>query len=151
MANQETNEEIKEISKGPYWEDAVYQHLSRQHRSALTDGNTDETERVDELMQAIVNQTLSAEHYWQLEEEARADRKKQKQARKERSRSRQYIPKDKPPTGTNVAELKKRIYNHQVSKENMIKAIEALPPAEKKATLAGLPPGLIRKLGDYIK
>ena len=50
-----------------------------------------------------------------------------------------------------MAELKKRIFNPRVSKENMIKAIEALPPAERKATIAGLPPGLKRKLGGYLQ
>jgi hypothetical protein len=33
----------------------------------------------------------------------------------------------------------------------MIKALEVLPASERKAAIACLPPGLIRKLGGYLK
>ena len=51
----------------------------------------------------------------------------------------------------NVSELKKRIFNPQVSRENVIKALEALPAGERRVTIAGLPSGLRRKLGEYLK
>jgi len=135
---------------GPYWEDPVYRYLSRGHRSATEAGDAPEAARLAGLVEAIVNGAMPDELYAELEAEARADRKRRRQERKGRGR--------RPPASAaeeaqpvNVADLKKRIFNPHVSRENVIKALEAMPPAERKATIAGLPPGLRRKLGDYLK
>ena len=73
----------------------------------------------------------------------------EKEERKKQPKPARARSAEKGPS-INVADLKKRIFNSQVSKENMIKAIEALPPAERRATIKGLPPGLKRKLGQYL-
>ena len=90
--------------------------------------------------------------HWQLDAEARAEGKRQRQQRKRQPKPRRIpaAPAERPPS-VNVADLKRRIYNPHVSRENVIKALEALPPAERRATIAGLPPGLRRKLGGYLK
>jgi len=112
-------------------------------------GNTDESSRLDTLMGDLISKSMPDGLYWELDEEAREDRKERKRERKGRS--------EHPPDagfqgpGINTADLKKRIFNPNVTRENVIKALEALPPAEKKATIAGLPPGLRRKLGTYLK
>ena len=137
---------------GPYWEDPVYRHVSRQHRAAMSSGCDAEAARLDALMQHLVNASMPDDLYWQLDAEARAERKRQRQQRKRQS-------KPPPPheavagraTQVNVADLKKRIFNPRVSRDNVIKALESLPPAERKATIASLPPGLRRKLGGYLK
>ena len=136
----------------PYWEDPVYHYLSRQHRSALDAGDDLESVRFDKLMQELADESMSGEFYWELESEAKADRKKRKEEQKQRRKpwsKRSPVVEGAP--SINVADLKKRIFNPQVSRENVIKALEALPPAERKTTIAGLPPWLRRKLGQYVK
>ena len=136
---------------GPYWEDAVYRYASRQRRSALEAGDDGEAVRLDELMQQFAGGSMADEVYWQLDAEARTDRRKRRQERKRQGRRPpDYAKADEAPS-VNVADLKRRIYNPNVSRENVIKALEALPAAERKATIAGLPPGLRRKLGTYLK
>ena len=136
----------------PYWEDPVYHYLSRRHHSALDAGDDLEAVRFGGLMQELVNRSMSDERYWQFDVEAKADRKKRKLERKHHRKQSPTNPSvvEGPPS-VNVADLKKRIFNPQVSRENVIKALEALPPTERKATIAGLPPWLRRKLGQYLK
>jgi len=137
---------------GQYWEDEVYRYVSRQHRDALATGSDAEAERFEGLMQQLAEGSMPDELYWQLDAQARADRKKRRQERKRRQPRRPVgpsAPERTPPV--NVADLKKRIFNPQVSRENVIKALEALPAGERKATNATLPPGLRRKLGGYLK
>jgi len=141
---------------GHYWDDPVYRYLSGGHRAAsdaaAMDGDDAEATRLDALMQDLVNGTITPEQYWALDAEARAERKKRHQERKQQGRARKpraVIDPDEP--SVNVADLKKRIFNPHVSRENVIKALEALPPSERKATIAGLPPGLRRRLGEYLK
>jgi len=137
---------------GQYWEDEVYRYVSRQHRDALAAGSDAEAGRFEQLMQRLAEGSMPDELYWQLDAQARADRKKRRQERKQRQPRRpvsRSAPERTPPV--NVADLKKRIFNRQVSRENVIKALEALPAAERKATIAALPPGLRRKLGSYLK
>jgi hypothetical protein len=135
-----------------YWADPVYRYLSRLHRSAMTTGDRAEAIRVDELIQKLVERSMPDELYGQLEAEAKADRKRRQQERKKRGRPLRVRASaaDRPPS-INVADLKKRVFNPHVSRENVIKALEALSPAERKATIAGMPPGLKRKLGTYLK
>ena len=120
---------------GSYWEDSVYRYVARLHHAAVADEDDPEIERLEKLVQELVDRSMSDDLYLQLDAEAKADRKSRKQDRKQQQRSRP----------------KKRIFNRHVSRENVIKALEALPSAERKATIAGLPPGLKRKLGKYIK
>ncbi len=137
---------------GHYWEDEVYRYVSRQHRDALAGGIDAEAERFEGLMQQLAEGSMPDELYWQLDAQTRADRKKRRQERKRRQPRRpvsRSASERTPPV--NVADLKKRIFNRQVSRENVIKALEALPAAERKATIAALPPGLRRKLGGYLK
>ena len=129
-----------------YWDDPVYRYLSRQHKDAV-DGGDDGVEWAD-LMQALMEGKLADDRYEALTVEARDARKREKQKRKESQRRPGASRVDKGP-GINTAELKKRIFNTKVSKENMIKAIQVLPPAERRATVEGLPPGLKRKLGKF--
>jgi hypothetical protein len=137
---------------GPYWEDPVYRYVSRRHRSALDAGDGPQAMRFDGIMQQLVNGSMPDERYWELDAEAKADRKRQEQERKrQRERPRTRAAAVERASSVNVADLKKRIFNPHVSRENVIKALEALPPAERKATIAGLPPGLRRKLGNYLK
>jgi hypothetical protein len=135
---------------GPYWDDPVFRFISRQRRS--TGDEAAECERLDALMQDLMNGAMSDEAYWELAAEAKADQTKRKQDRKQRQ--------IRPPAGVgsaeqrssrNIRDLRKRIFNRHVSRENVIKALEALPPRERAATIAGLPPGLKRKLGKYLK
>ena len=132
----------------PYWEDPVYSYLSRQHRASIDANDHVATAHFDGLIQELCNQTLSDELYEQLDADARADKKKRKLEGKKRRSPPSAMD---PSPSVNVADLKKRIFNPQVSRENVIKALEALPPSERKATIAGLPPGLRRKLGSYLK
>ena len=137
---------------GPYWEDEVYRYVSRQHRDALAAGSDAEAGRFEQLMQQLAEGSMPDELYWQLDAQARAERKRQRQERKRRQPHRppnRSAPERTPPV--NVADLKKRIFNRQVSRENVIKALEALPAGERKAVIATLPPGLRRKLGGYLK
>jgi hypothetical protein len=137
---------------GPYWEDPVYRHVSRRHRAATSAGCDAEAARLDALMRQLVNASMPDDLYWQLDAEARAERNRQRRERKRQ-------PKPPPThealagraTQVNVADLKKRIFNPRVSRDNVVKALEALPSAERKATIASLPPGLRRKLGGYLK
>lgn len=134
-----------------YWEDPVYHYLSRRHRSDVAAGEDPEALHLDGLMQELVNGSMSDELYWQLDAEAKADRKNRQQERKKRRKPSPTGPSAvKGSPSVNVADLKKRIFNPHVSRENVIKALEALPPAERKATIASLPPGLRRKLGQYL-
>ena len=151
-AENQTGDTFPARPDGPYWEDAVYRYVSRRHRSALEAGDSGEAGRLDELMQQLVRSSMADELYWRLDGEARSDRKKRRQERKRQAQPRppHAGPAERPPS-VNVAELKKRIYNPNVSRENVIKALEALPAAERKATISGLPPGLRRKLGSYLK
>ena len=135
---------------GPYWEDPVFRFLSRQQRSAGDDAQA--SARLDAFMQDLVGGAISDEAYWELAAEAKADHRQRKLARKGQQ--------TRPPVGVvpgdersslNTGDLKKRIFNRHVSRENMIKALEALPPRERAETIAGLPPGLKRKLGSYPK
>ena len=122
----------------PHWDDPVYHYLSRQHHSALDAEDAQEAARIDKFMQELVNQSMSDEQYWQFDEEAKADRKKRKQEQNHRRKP----PTTNPSTAEgsiNVADLKKRIYNPQVSRENTIKALEALPPKERCALPIVLP------------
>lgn len=137
---------------GPYWEDSVYRYLSRRHRSAVAAGNGPEAVRFDGLMQELVTRAMPDELYWQLDAETKADRKRRQQERKRRRKppSTRASVVERPPS-VNVADLKKRIFNPHVSRENVIKALEALPPAERRTIIAGLPPGLRRKLGHYLQ
>jgi len=136
--------------EGPYWEDLVYRYLSRRHRSAAGAGDGPEAARFQALIEAMVNGAMPDEQYGDLEAEARADRKRRRQERKGRRKPSRAAGAEEAPS-VNVADLKKRIFNPHVSRENVIKALEALPPAERKAAISGLPPGLRRKLGDYVK
>jgi hypothetical protein len=135
---------------GPYWDDPVYRYVSRRHRSAQAAGEADEAERCDALMQQLAGGSMPDDLYWRLDAEARADRRRRKQRRRRTPRPTHPPPADEAPS-VNVADLKKRIFNPQVSRENVIKALEALPAGERKAIIAGLPPGLRRKLADYLK
>ena len=136
----------------PYWEDAVYCYLSRRHRSAVADGDGAEAERLDGLIQDLVNQSMADELYRELDAEAKAERTRRKQDRKKQGRRPTTRDADAGRTASvNVADLKRRIFNPHVSRENVIKALESLPPAERKATIAGLPPGLRKKLESYLK
>jgi hypothetical protein len=120
------------------------------HRSSVTANERGEVERLAAIMQQFVDGTVGEDLYGQLEEEARAERRKQRQERRRRARSHPPSVRSEPAPSLNIGELKKRIFNPHVSRANMIKALEALPPAERQATLSGLPPGLRRKLGNYL-
>ena len=133
----------------PYWDDPVYRYLSRLHREAVAEGADAEGVRLDALMQKLIAGSIDDERYGELASEASAARKREKEERKKQPKPASARSAEKGPS-INVADLKKRIFNSQVSKENMIKAIEALPPAERRATIEGLPPGLKRKLGMYL-
>lgn len=136
--------------EGPYWEDPVYRYVSRRHRAATDAGDGPEAARFQGLAEALVNGAMPDELYGELDAEARADRKRRRQERKGRGKPPRAAVAEEAQS-VNVADLKKRIFNPHVSRENVIKALEALPAAERKATIAGLPPGLKRKLGDYLK
>jgi len=134
---------------GPYWEDPVFRFVSRQRRSAGDDAA--EADRLDTLLQSLMDGAMGDEVYRELAEEARADRQKRKQNRKQQTRPPAGVDPAEQRPSRNIGDLKRRIFNRHVSRENMIKALEALPPSERAATIAGLPPGLKRKLGSYLK
>jgi hypothetical protein len=135
---------------GPYWEDAVFRFLSRQRRDAGEDAA--ECEWLDALMQDLMNGAMSDEVYWELAADAKADRRKRKQdRRRQQTRPPAGVDSTEKAPSLNTGDLKKRIFNRHVSRANMIKALEALPSGERATTIAGLPPGLRRKLGDYPK
>ena len=141
----------RERPAGPYWDDPVYRYLSGQRRRSEDAGDAAEAERLGELMQQIVDDSLEDEVYSRLHEEAKDEIKRRKQRRKKGGpRPRRPLEEDRPPS-VNVAELKNRIFNPHVSRENVIKALEVLPAAERRSTIAGLPPGLRRKLADCLK
>ena len=128
-----------------YWEDPVYRYLSKLQR----DGLADRVPYLDAVMQSLIDGSIVEDRYAELLLEARTTRKQEKADRKSRQKN---VPRPKADdeAALNVADLKKRIFNPRVSKANMIKAIEALPPRERKETVDGLPPGLKRKLGKYL-
>lgn len=135
---------------GPYWEDPVFRFVSRQRRSAGDDAA--EVERLDALLQDLINGTMGGEVYGKLAAEAKADRQQRKQDRKrQQTRPPAGAASDNSRPSLNIGDLKRRIYNPHVSRGNMIKALEALPRSERAATIARLPPGLKRKLGNYLK
>jgi len=136
----------------PYWEDPVYHYLSRRYRSAVASGDGSEIVHFSGLIQELVNRTMCDQVYDRLEAEGKAERKKRQQERKKRRKPSLPRPSvTKGPTSVNVTDLKKRIFNPNVSRQNVIKALEALPPGERKTTIAGFPPGLRRKLEQYLK
>ena len=135
---------------GPYWDDPVFRFIARQRRS--TGDDAPECGRLDALMHDLMNGAMSDEVYWELAAEAKADRTRRKQDRKQKQiRPPAGVDSAEQRSSRNIRDLKKRIFNPHVSRENMIKALEALPPRERAATIAGLPPGLRRKLGKYLK
>lgn len=135
---------------GPYWDDPVFRFISRQRRS--TGDDAAECERLDALLQDLMNGAMGDQVYWELAAEAKADRTKRKQDRKRKQiRSPAGVDSTEQRSSRNTRDLKKRIFNPHVSRENMIKALEALPPRDRAATIAGLPPGLKRKLGKYLE
>ncbi len=137
---------------GPYWEDPVYRYLSRRHRTAGASSDDSEAARSLGLMEELVNGTMADDAYWDLDAEAKAARKRQREERKQQGKRppKRALP-DEQASAVNVAELRRRIFSPNVSRENAIKALDALPSAERKATIVGLPPGLRRKLGEYLK
>jgi len=136
----------------PYWEDPVYHYLSRQHRMAVTNGDVNGVGRLANLMQELANRSMPDDVYWGLDAEATADRRIRKQERKKRGkRLSTHRSATEETSPVNVSELKKRIFNPNVSRANVIKAIESLPSRERRATIATLPPGLKKKLGLYLK
>ncbi|MHC4716816.1 MAG: hypothetical protein ACYS5V_07600 [Planctomycetota bacterium] len=154
MGDETTKDEVPGPHRpdGPFWEDPVYRYVSGRHRSALTAADGPEAARFDCFMQQLVDGSMAEEVYRQLEAETTAERKRQKLRRKRgRPRPPAGVPMDDPVPSVNVADLKRRIFNPHVSRENVIKALEALPSAERKATIASLPPGLRRKLGEYLR
>ena len=102
-------------------------------------------------MDDFLSGRMDAVTYKLLEEKAREDRREQKRTRKKKSRSPIRRKEADLEFSINVADLKRRIFNPQVSRENVIKALEALPPKEKTETIAGFPPGLRRRLEEYLK
>lgn len=135
----------------PYWEDQVYRYISRRRRAAIVAKDNAETLRLDEILQNIVSGEISEELYRKLEVDSKTDRKKQRLQRRKRAKSSlKRTSTDEQASSINTTELKKRIFNPNVSRENVIKAMEALPSAERKTTIAGLPPGLVKKLGTYL-
>ena len=143
---------VSERPAGPYWEDPVYRYLSRHHRTAVDNADDTGAAQFLELMEQLVSGSMPDDVYWELDTEAKADRKRQKQIRKQQQKApRVHTSADEQTPPVNVAELKRRIFSPNVSRENVIKALEALPGTERKATIAGLPPGLRRKLGEYLK
>lgn len=146
---QQTEGDTPARPTGPYWEDPVFRFVSRQRRSAGDDAA--DAERLDALMQDLMNGAMGDEVYWKLAAEARADRQQRKQDRKQQTRPPAGVDPAGLRSSRNISDLKRRIFNRHVSRENMIKALEALPPGERAATIAGLPPGLKRKLGSYLK
>ena len=130
----------------------MYRHVSRQHRLATGNGDAPETARLDRLTQQLVNGSLPDDVYWELDREARTERRRQKEQRKHQQQK--PVARRSGTSATpsvNTADLKKRIFNPQVSRENVIKALEGMPPTERRATITGLPPGLRWKLADYLK
>ena len=116
----------------PYWDDPVYRHLSRLHRDAQAEGVDVDVAQLDALMQKLIDGSISDERYGELASEGSAARKREKQERKTRQKPVRARSAEDAPS-VNLADLKKRIFNPQVSRDNMIKAIEALPPAERRA------------------
>jgi hypothetical protein len=133
----------------PYWDDPAYRYVARMHRSALAANEGAEAERLAAIMQQFVDGTVRDALYGELEEQARAERRKQRQVRRRQGKRHARVPSEPAPS-LNIGVLKKRIFNPHVSRENMIKALESLPAAERSTTIAGLPPGLRRKLGNYL-
>ena len=104
------------------------------------------------LMQQLVDRSMPDDLYWELNTEARTDRKKRKEEGKRKGKiSPKRVSTVERPQSANIADLKKRIFNANVSRENVIKALEALSAAERKKTIARFPPGLRRKLGHYLR
>ncbi|NKB69168.1 MAG: hypothetical protein GKR89_19035 [Candidatus Latescibacteria bacterium] len=150
MAGKGHSGSTQERPEGPYWDDPVYHFLRRQQADAADQDET-EAARLDGLVQELVDGAMADDCYWELAEQAQTDRRQRRDARKERRRQAPRRPPVESESAINTAELKRRIYNPQVSRDNVIKALEALPPGQRKATIAGLPPGLRRKLGQYLK
>ena len=136
--------------EGHYWDDPVYCYLSRLRRSALIAGDNSEAARLGGEIEEFVGGSMPDERYRELEADARAANRIKRQERKRKAKRPTRHKADTKPVGVNVADMKRRIFNPEVSRENVIKALEGLPPAERRATIAGLPPGLRRKLGTYL-
>ncbi len=118
---------------------------------AVDAGDGPEAARLDGLVQELVDRSMPEELYSEFDAEAKADRKRRKQERKQQRPSEtRHSAIDRPPSA-NVGDLKKRTFNRHVSRENVIKALDGLPQAERRATIASLPPGLRRKLGHYLQ
>ena len=109
-----------------------------------------ESDRYDGIMRQFAEGRVPDDVYAKLAAEASAARKAAKQERRRQSKRPPHAATTKREPSVNVADLKRRIYNPSVSRGNVIKALEALPPRERKAVIAGLPPGLRQKLGDYL-
>ncbi len=139
------------LGEHPYWEDPVFRYLSRKHRLVVAEEDGPEADRVSRLLDGFVAGRIEEGIYKALEVEAKEDRKEQRRRRKGKSRPPLYSKKEDLDSSVNIADLKRRIFNPHVSRENVIKAIEALPPKERKATIASFPPGLRRRLEGYLK
>ena len=59
----------------PYWEDPVYPYLVRRHHLAMDTGDDTEAVHFEGLMQELINRSMTDELYWQLDAEAKADRR----------------------------------------------------------------------------
>ena len=135
----------------PYWEDPVYRYVSGLHKRVQIKGNAAELSRLAELMQKIVNKSLSDEIYFKLDADRKEFQRKMKQLRKKQQKSDHIVSKDSSAPSINIAELKRRIFNPQTSSQNMIKALEAMPAEDRKKTIQSLTPYLKSKIAKYLQ
>ncbi|MFA6268522.1 MAG: hypothetical protein WCW13_05415 [archaeon] len=135
-----------------YWEDPIYQFVARNHRFAQDKANAQEMARLSDLMQHLVNGTLSDTVRSELEGLRQAA---ERQAKAERKQNQRIPPKNVVKEETALAEvhkdaLKRQIFHPQTSPDNMIRAFERLPTEEKRRTAAKLTKYLRSKIADYL-
>ena len=99
-------------------------------------------------MDKLAKGILPDENYFLL-----ADQRRTAEATLKRQKQQQFKGKQLPQRETstvNVPELKRRIFNTQTSQENMVKALEAMPKADREKTIKGLTPFLRSKVAKYL-
>ena len=141
---------VPRLNPKKYWDHPVYQHLSKRLRIAQ-ERNPAEAAQISLTIQALMSGKISHAKLEELDLQRRELAKADKVERKKQVAH--FVPKKKEKGGPkiNTTELKKRIFNAQTSKENMVKAFEKLPREDRINVAKSLTPFLRSKIAKYLE
>lgn len=141
-----------QVDPTKYWENPIYQHLSRRLKTAKTQNDLKQIQEISFLTQGLVNNSLSIEQLTKLERD-RVEEIKRLKGEKKKKQSK-FVPKKTEEAlepQINIYKLKQKIFNNNSSLENVIDAMNRLPRAERADVAKKLPFHLRSKLRKYLE